>query len=935
MFSKITEEEINYWECFHDPVAMIECLIPENIKAPHIWKDKDCKCVVLRPYQYAMLDYSYLYADDPTKSEKENFRNKKGAGDLINVGSRDIGKSFIEVINNFLTLIHGEGDESLVASFDYGHLKKICQPIANLANFHPFFEIFTKPGKSSVRFVGGGMEIDTVLGHVQYGRNEKIDSPEPGSSFHGIHAKKCSYEEVSYATKKGTEKRIDSGSSVGCIERMSGIPDIRMGSALGDILRDSSKRNWICRLSQYVRSDWDEKTKEEKIKEYGGQECFDDQTEVLTDSGWKKWYQISKNDKVLSLNPKTKKADYHIINDIYIYDFDGQLNYFDNPFINFAVTDNHNLLISTLKKPKLSLVSLEQIYKNKPLRRLSPQGEFEQCIQCGKELSKLKKQKKFCSRSCQMKYMTWEYYPIKKFFIPIGFKWQKKSDSHKILFHKEKNAFGYSFKLDDWLKFLGWYVAEGWVSHSKRYTKNRKKYFSNEIQISQVKSQEYINEIANVLQRMGITVYYNKSSFCFTFNSYSIAQYLEKECGIGARNKRVPKFIKFLSSRQINIFLDAFNKGDGNGQRTLNYTSSFQLAHDLQELIYKVGKESNIVRHQGLQYIITERPIQVHPIAVRDIEKQSYKGKVWCVNVEPFHTLFIRRHDKCMWSGNSLSYKLNVEGELIEGAFGRWDMERIQKLCLNKQRTVKFFELGKNDFADLDIEKDRPTYQQKFYERLDKKLVIEKVPSSLKIVASDIGTTGTASEVIICFGDENKLKWRYNIPLFQLTTQQQALVFKWIYEKLDKAFISIDCTNSDGRSISDELEILGVPQKNIIRPMFNKNMIVDFLRDENGQILRDDKGRPLYKQENVLDWANQELDKIFYGGLIEVPYNEKFLKEFASYFELRIGNSRKYGTSSTDHLVQSFQCMAICRFLNIKNNLSIDNQNQDSFLGGF
>lgn len=555
MFSKITEEEINYWECFHDPVAMIECLIPENIKAPHIWKDKDCKCVVLRPYQYAMLDYSYLYADDPTKSEKENFRNKKGAGDLINVGARDTGKSFLEVINNFLTLIHGEGDESLVASFDYGHLKKICQPIANLANFHPFFEIFTKPGKSSVRFVGGGMEIDTVLGHVQYGRNEKIDSPEPGASFHGIHAKKCSYEEVSYATKKGTEKRIDSGSSVGCIERMSGIPDIRMGSALGDILRDSSKRNWICRLSQYVRSDWDEKTKEEKIKEYGGEEA--------------------------------------------------------------------------------------------------------------------------------------------------------------------------------------------------------------------------------------------------------------------------------------------------------------------------------------------------------------------------------------------LSYKLNVEGELIEGAFGRWDMERIQKLCLNKQRTVKFFELGKNDFADLDIEKDRPTYQQKFYERLDKKLVIEKVPSSLKIVASDIGTTGTASEVIICFGDENKLKWRYNIPLFQLTTQQQALVFKWIYEKLDKAFISIDCTNSDGRSISDELEILGVPQKNIIRPMFNKNMIVDFLLDENGQILRDDKGRPLYKQENVLDWANQELDKIFYGGLIEVPYNEKFLKEFASYFELRIGNSRKYGTSSTDHLVQSFQCMAICRFLNIKNNLSIDNQNQDSFLGGF
>lgn len=556
MFKKITEEEIRYWECFYSPVAMIECLIPNNIKAPHVWQeDSECECVKLREYQFAMLDYSYMYADIPNKSDKENFRAKKGAGDLINVGARDIGKSFQMIINCFLTLIHGEADESMICASTYGFLKKICQPIANLANFHPFFKMFKKPGKSCVRFTGGGMEIDTIMGHVQYGKNEKVDSPDPGSNFHGVHAKKIETEEASYSTKEGTEKRIDSGSSIGHIERINGIPDIRMGSPLGNLLRDSSKLKWICRLPQYIRNDWDEKTKLEKAKEYGGE---------------------------------------------------------DSP-----------------------------------------------------------------------------------------------------------------------------------------------------------------------------------------------------------------------------------------------------------------------------------------------------------------------------------SYKLNVEGELLEGSSSRWDMERIQKMCLQKDKVVKYFELGKSDFEDFDKEQNREVYKNLVFERIDKKVILENIPAPLKIIASDIGTTGSPSEVCIFFGDEKKLKWRYNIPLVNLTTQQQALCFKWMFDKLNGCFISLDCTNADGRSIADELVILGVPTEMITRPIMHAKMIVDFLKDENGQVQKDNKGNPLYKQEQTIDWACMELDKIFYQGLIEIPYNEKFLEQFPAYFEVKIGTTKKFGTASIDHLVQSFQCLSICRFLNLKANMNNLINQKDDFVGGF
>ncbi|MEK6879160.1 MAG: hypothetical protein AABY22_06100, partial [Nanoarchaeota archaeon] len=190
LLKKLTEEEILFCEAWYNPVCMIECLIPVNHKAPQNWKNEDCELIKLRPYQFSMVDYSPIYADDDSLSNRENFQNKQGAGYLINVAARNLGKSLFAVIDAFLTLIYGEGDESCIASFDFAHLKKIGTPIANLANYHPFFDLYRRKGKECVRWTGGGLEIDTTLGHVMYGRNENIGSPDPGTAFHSLHVKK-------------------------------------------------------------------------------------------------------------------------------------------------------------------------------------------------------------------------------------------------------------------------------------------------------------------------------------------------------------------------------------------------------------------------------------------------------------------------------------------------------------------------------------------------------------------------------------------------------------------------------------------------------------------------------------------------------------------------------------------------------------------------
>jgi hypothetical protein len=537
LYKKLTDSEIEFMSCWFDPICMIECLTPTNIKAPHVWSEPDCELLKLRPYQFAMVDYSYLYANDDKLSSKENFRNKQGAGYLLNVAARNLGKSLFAVIDAFLTLIHGEGDESCLASFDFAHLKKIATPVANLANYHPFFDLYRKKGKECVRFIGGGMEIDTTLGHTMYGRNENINSPDPGTAFHSLHVKKNIYDEVSYMSEEGRKKMVDAMSSEGCIERLAGIPDIRLGSPIGKMLRDESKRNWICNMPQYVREDWDEKTKAEKIEEYDGE--------------------------------------------------------------------------------------------------------------------------------------------------------------------------------------------------------------------------------------------------------------------------------------------------------------------------------------------------------------------------------------------SSPMYKLNVLGEAIEGANSMFDMARIKENSYTTKKRIKQFDIGKET-----------------YFKFDKVLILDKHPAEMSIIASDIGTTGSPSEICIFFGNQEMLKWRYNISLYMLTTQEQAKVFKWLYDKLENVIISLDCTAGEGRSIADELVILGVPQDKIVRVMFNSKMVVGFEMNDDQSIKYDDKGNPIHKLERTIDFAVMQLEKVLYHGLVEVPHSEKFLREFANYFSVMTGTSKRFGSTSTDHLLQSFQCMSIARFQCEFANLNKPSQ-QSSFVAGF
>ncbi len=123
MLQKITEEELTFMEMFHDPISMIECLVPKKHDAPSNWNE-ETECIKVRLYQIPTLSFEYMVAEDPEKTEQENFDLKKGAGQIYNIGGRKFGKSFITLFcDGLLTIIHCAGWTVALASFDHKHLK--------------------------------------------------------------------------------------------------------------------------------------------------------------------------------------------------------------------------------------------------------------------------------------------------------------------------------------------------------------------------------------------------------------------------------------------------------------------------------------------------------------------------------------------------------------------------------------------------------------------------------------------------------------------------------------------------------------------------------------------------------------------------------------------------------------------------------------------
>ena len=74
-------------------------------------------------------------------------------------------------------------------------------------------------------------------------------------------------------------------------------------------------------------------------------DCYSEDTEILTQNGWKLIRDTKVGEKVMTLNPKTKKIYFEKIIKTFQYNYEGNLINFKNQSIDLLVTSNHKMYV--------------------------------------------------------------------------------------------------------------------------------------------------------------------------------------------------------------------------------------------------------------------------------------------------------------------------------------------------------------------------------------------------------------------------------------------------------------------------------------------------------------------------------------------------------------------------------------------------------------
>lgn len=353
--------------------------------------------------------------------------------------------------------------------------------------------------------------------------------------------------------------------------------------------------------------------------------CFDDITEVLTDSGWKLFKDLNKTEKVFTFNTDTEKTELQTPEDYYEYDYDGEMMLYETKQFNFCVTPNHRMMVkrrwyNVFKPNKWHFVEMKDI---KPRQFIMKKGLGDWV---GKHL---------------------EFIQIPKPTVKKGGRLQT---------YKEY------FNAKDWFEFMGWFLSEGNLNHANKQV---------ELSQSPAANPTKHKEIINLCERMGVKPYVYDSKIRIT--SLQLYEYLKKY-GL-SHQKFVPDYIMTATKELIEIFLLSLYKGDGcfkNG-RLCNYTtSSKQLADDVQILNLKCGRTCTIKKYNDRKSNFNQtKPIYQLSVGYTHNEceygknkedgcvKIPYKGKIYCIQT-PNRTLFTRRKGKTLWTGNSYSAQKRI-----------------------------------------------------------------------------------------------------------------------------------------------------------------------------------------------------------------------------------------------------------------------------------
>jgi hypothetical protein len=390
-------------------------------------------------------------------------------------------------------------------------------------------------------------------------------------------------------------------------------------------------------------------------------DCYDQETEVLTRSGWKRFADVAAADELATVNMKTDLIEYQKPTAIIDKAYDGdmiQVGGGKHSRVNLCVTPGHRMVVfagQASRGPVIKTAGELTIWdKIKTRAKWAGNGQLAVDIPSTSPVAL----PSIC-RHCEIKPasrargLCWCCY-----YAPgVREKYLKTQNRRS---HPQVTV-----KATDLAAFFGWYVAEGSCSVHDQAGKGK----TYRVIISQNPGAKR-DSICQLLDRLPWRYHVTKTGLVI-----SNEQAYRLVCDLGNKyTKRVPQWIKDSHPEVIAEYVRCAVDGDGWRQRDSEAyaTVSPMLAGDMQELYLKLGYGVSVTKREPKTYCIRGRSgkntvpqYHVHRsdrrfVVLRDAKNNpnfrrfSYSGRVYCASV-PNGTLIVRRGGKVAVCGNCVT----------------------------------------------------------------------------------------------------------------------------------------------------------------------------------------------------------------------------------------------------------------------------------------
>jgi hypothetical protein len=377
--------------------------------------------------------------------------------------------------------------------------------------------------------------------------------------------------------------------------------------------------------------------------------CYSNDTEVLTEHGWRGWREVN-GDKIATYNHEARRIDYMKPTKLHVYDYQGPMLEIKGRGVDALVTPNHRMLA------------------------LNENNVSRQCAKTEFEVIRA------------------EDLPS-RFALPTQATVKKRLRARHFMLPaigegKARSRRGdRQIDMNDWLAFLGWWLAEGWLNHSGR---------NHTVGLSQHVDSPHVEFIEGLLHRLPFN--FNRGptnggkGYRWRTNDKALYTWLEENCGKGSASKRLPAFAYSLGEHQSRILLNALWDGDGHhesGQphyRGCYSSTSKELIDGIQALMVNVGYWGSIkVNREANEHPDFEESAACWMLHMNEQEKRSLARRhnvrqttrsttVWCFEAPP-NKMFITRRNGCpLIAGNTsmekpLQMQWTLYRNLLAGTF--------------------------------------------------------------------------------------------------------------------------------------------------------------------------------------------------------------------------------------------------------------------------